>query len=92
MQRYLTQEDIDLFKEPYTARKQFLNSWFQQNRGNITDTMVKDVLKDHENHMCYHGPVGLEICWSYILKSLEKEALVCAGRPCKNEYVKIQTF
>lgn len=93
MQQLLDQEKhIEFFKEPYTARKEFLHNWFAQKKGKITDAMIIDALKNHEHKMCDHSPNGPEICWSYLLKIMEKEALVCAGRPCKNEYKKIQTF
>ncbi|MCK5304090.1 MAG: hypothetical protein KAJ72_02500, partial [Candidatus Heimdallarchaeota archaeon] len=54
--------------ETVVAKRQaFMNNWLDQNKGNITNSMIKDVLKNHEHQMCSHGPEGLEICWSYIL-------------------------
>ena len=92
MQDLVTQEDRDLFKEPFNKRMNYINEWFEQNKGQIDDTLIKDALKNHEQDMCYHGPVGLEICWSYILSPGSKRAQVCAGRPCKNEFVEIPTY
>lgn len=86
MQDLVSQEDRDLFREPFSARQNYLNDWFELNKGNITENMIQDVLKDHVHQMCYHGSIGLEICWSYILTIGKEEALVCAGRPCKNEF------
>jgi hypothetical protein len=48
-----------------------------------------DALRSHEHKMCVHGLEGLEICWSYLLKIGQDQSLVCAGRPCKNEYVPV---
>ena len=93
MQDLVSQEDKDLFKEPFGKRMTFLNEWFENNKGDIDEVMIKDVLKNHEHQMCYHdfhGSVGLEICWSYILTIGKAEALVCAGRPCKNEFVSVK--
>ncbi len=90
MQQYMAQERIDSCIEYASARRAFLNQWFLQNKGDITDDAIIDALKNHEHKMCYHGLEGLEICWSYILKIGESKALVCAGRPCKNEFVEVE--
>ncbi|MFX1539065.1 MAG: hypothetical protein ACFFDI_33215 [Promethearchaeota archaeon] len=90
MQELVTQADRDLFKEPFKKRMTYLNEWFEENKGAIDEEIIKDVLKNHEHQMCYHGPIGLEICWSYILTIGKEEALVCAGRPCKNEFVSVK--
>lgn len=90
MQKYMSQKDIDGCIEYASARKAFLNQWFLQNKGKITDDLIIDALKSHEHKVCYHGLDGLEICWSYLLKIGENRALVCAGRPCKNEYGEVE--
>ncbi len=90
MQPYMSQERIDSCIEYTSARRLFLKEWFAQNKGKITDALIMDALKSHEHKMCYHGLEGLEICWSYILNVSANDALVCAGRPCKNEYVKVK--
>ena len=89
MEQYMSQERIDSCIEFTSARRAFLNGWFLQNKGNITDSLIIEALKSHEHKMCYHGLEGLEICWSYILEIGASSALVCAGRPCKNEFVKV---
>ena len=88
MRQYMSQERIDNCIEYTSARKAFLSEWFAQNKGDITDHLIIDALKSHEHKMCYHGLEGLEICWSYIL-TIGANALVCAGRPCKNEFVNV---
>jgi len=90
MQQYMTQERIDSCMEYTSARRAFLNQWFLQNKGKITDDLLIAALRSHEHKMCYHGLEGLEICWSYILKIGEDTALVCAGRPCKNEFREVE--
>ena len=92
MQDLVSQEDKNLFKEPFEKRFAFINEWFDENKGQINDMHIQEALKNHEYEMCYHGPIGLEICWSYILKLVEKKALACAGRPCKNEFEEFHTF
>ena len=92
MQHLVSQEDKDLFKEPFSKRMTFINEWFKQNKGRIDDKLIQEALKSHEHDMCYHGPIGLELCWSYLLKPIEKKALVCAGRPCKNEFKEFITY
>lgn len=89
MNQYMSQERIDDCIEFTSARKAFLSEWFAQNKGNITDQIIIDALRSHEHKMCYHGLEGLEICWSYILTIGATNALVCAGRPCKNEFVSV---
>ena len=95
MQYLVSQEEKDLFKEPFRKRMTFLNDWFEQNKEDIDEEMIKDVLRNHEHQMCYHdfhGSIGLEICWSYILTIGKEEALVCAGRPCKNDFVSVKNL
>ena len=92
MQALVSQEDRDFFKDPFTKRYSFMNEWFEINKGKINDTQIQEALRNHEYDMCYHGPVGLEICWSYLLKPFEKKALVCKGRPCKNDFKEFNTF
>jgi len=90
MQQYMSQERIESCIEYTSARKALLSEWFPKNKGKITDALIMDALKNHEHKMCYHGLEGLEICWSYILKANANDALVCVGRPCKNEFVKVK--
>ncbi|NPD90215.1 MAG: hypothetical protein HGN29_16000 [Asgard group archaeon] len=92
MQDFVTKEDREFFKVPFNKRMVFMDNWFEKNKGQIVDSLIQEALKSHEHDMCYHGPVGLEICWSYLLKPTEKKALVCAGRPCKNEFKEFHTY
>ena len=95
MQDLVTQEDKDLLSGPFKMRMNFMNEWFMENKGDIDEEMIKEVLKNHEHQMCYHdfhGQIGLEICWSYILTIGKTESLVCAGRPCKNEFVSVKNL
>jgi hypothetical protein len=90
MQPTMSQERIDSCIEYVSARKAFLDEWFPQNKGTITNDLIVDALKSHEHKFCYHELEGLEICWSYILESGAANALVCQGRPCKNEFVEVK--
>ncbi len=90
MQQYMSKERIGSCIEYASARRAFLNHWFLQNKGKITDDLIINALKNHEHKMCYHGLEGLEICWSYILKIGEPKALVCAGRPCRNKFTEVK--
>jgi predicted choloylglycine hydrolase len=89
MQQYMSKESIARCIEYASARRAFLNQWFRQHKGKITDALIINALKDHEHKMCYHGLEGLEICWSYILKVGAPTALVCVGRPCRNEFMEV---
>ena len=75
--------------EVHSDRQMFMSNWFEKNKGNIDTTMVIESLKNHENRMCCHDIDGLEICWSYVLQPTSEEAYLCAGRPCKGEYKKL---
>ncbi|MFX0094423.1 MAG: C45 family autoproteolytic acyltransferase/hydrolase [Candidatus Hodarchaeota archaeon] len=76
----------------YFPRAKFLTNWFERYKGQITNNLIIDALKDHDHYMCNHSSAGkfnYGICWSYLLSIGEKNALVCAGPPCKNEFRKI---
>jgi predicted choloylglycine hydrolase len=90
MQQYMTQERVSSCIEYTSARRVFLNQWFHQNKGQITDDRITAALRSHDHKMCAHGLEGLEICWSYILKTEANTVLVCAGRPCKNEFIEVE--
>lgn len=89
MQPYQDQNRINSCSDFALTRKAFLDHWFLQHKGKITDEHIIDFLKNHEHKMCYHGLDGLEICWSYLLKIGEPNSRLCVGRPCKNEYEEI---
>jgi predicted choloylglycine hydrolase len=89
MQQFMSQERIDSCIDYTSARKAFLAEWFARTKGHITADLIIDALKSHEHKMCFHGLEGLEICWSYVLNNRESKALVCAGRPCHNEFVPV---
>lgn len=90
MQQYMSKERIDSCIEYTSARRAFLNQWFLQHKGKITDDLIINALKSHEHKMCYHGLEGLEICWSYVLRIGKPKALVCVGRPCRNEFIEVE--
>lgn len=89
MQRYLNQKDTAPLMGYASARRSFLNQWFRQHRGKITDDLIRNALGNHEHKMCVHELGGPEICWSYLLTIGEQKALVCAGRPCKNDFIEV---
>lgn len=90
MQGLMSQDRIDGCIEYTSARRTYLNAWFHQHKGKIDDHLIIEALKSHEHKTCYHGLEGLEICWSYLLKIGENNALVCAGRPCRNAFVEVE--
>ncbi|MHA1203312.1 MAG: hypothetical protein ACTSQ4_12445 [Candidatus Heimdallarchaeaceae archaeon] len=55
----------------------------------IDEGMIQHTLKNHEHQMCSHSVEGLEICWSYILQPEKEKVLLCAGRPCKNDFIEL---
>lgn len=90
MQGLMSQDRIDRCIEYASARRAFLNEWFHQHKGKIDDHVIIEALKSHEHKMCYHGLEGLEICWSYLLRIGENNALVCAGSPCRNAFEAVE--
>lgn len=86
MRQLLSSERMERAGEIQSTRKDFIDEWFSENKGKITNEAIKDVLKDHEHGICYHGLEGMEICWSYILEPTGQNVSLCQGRPCKNEY------
>jgi predicted choloylglycine hydrolase len=89
LRNLIEQDRVDTCGEIASSRKEFWNSWLSQYQGKIIDQQLTDFLGNHEENMCYHEKEGLEICWSYVLKPVENEALLCVGRPCKNVYIGI---
>ena len=87
MRQLVSSERKDRVEEIQSTRKDFIDNWFKENKGNITNETIQDVLKDHEHGVCYHGLDGLEICWSFILEPTGQNVSLCQGRPCRNEYV-----
>jgi predicted choloylglycine hydrolase len=92
MRPYLSQEWFDRKIEFSSARKAFLGTWFAEHEGQIDDELIMAALSDHEHKVCFHDLEGLEICWSYLLPIGAGHALVCAGRPCKNPFVKVDSL
>ncbi len=73
----------------FEHRKKFLDNWFNENKGSITEESIIEILKKCENKLHYHekGPEGTYgTCWSYILSPKSNKALISTGPPCKNEY------
>ena len=87
MMQLISCERMDRVGEIHPTRKKFIDKWFKENKGAITNERIKDVLKDHEHGICYHGLEGLEICWSFILEPTGQNVSLCQGRPCKNDYL-----
>lgn len=83
-----SQELIDLFE----TRKNFLDSWFIENKSKITKNMIIDVLQncDYKLHAHNYNKDGTKgkswTCWSWIASPESDEVLISTGAPCKNEY------
>lgn len=88
MQRLVPNETPEVLRM-FKTRKQFLNTWFQENKGTITEQSVIDIMKVCDNQLHYHEktPDGtLGTCWSWIVSPQSKQALISLGPPCKNEF------
>lgn len=86
MRRYTPDESPEKYKG-FDTRKQFLDNWFKENKGNITEALIINALKQCENKLHYHEktPNGtLGTCWSWIVSPHSNEALISLGPPCKN--------
>lgn len=95
MEEYNQWDKLAAIVDRYSARKSFLSKWFHQNKGNIDDQAIMNVLKDHENKMCCHdydahANVHEGICWSWILSPGSNEAAVCVGPPCRNSFMRFR--
>jgi predicted choloylglycine hydrolase len=74
-------------------RRIFLDNWFAENKGNISEESIIKILKNCENPLHYHdkAPNGIYgTCWTWMISPLEKEALISTGPPCKNEFKKYE--
>ena len=81
---------IDEIAKLYYPRKEFLTQWFDQHKGRINTKTIIQALKNHDHSMCNHfsdGRWNYGICWSWIVTIGRTKALVCAGPPCKNEFI-----
>jgi predicted choloylglycine hydrolase len=75
--------------ELFAFRRKFLDNWFRENRGSITEEAIIEILRNCENKLHYHnkGPDGTYgTCWSYILSPKSNKALISVGPPCKNDF------
>jgi predicted choloylglycine hydrolase len=90
LRKHVEQDRIETLGEIVSTRRDFWEAWYSQHQGEITDSLLISYLGNHEEKMCYHEMEGLEICWSYVLKPIENEALLCVGRPCENDYYGIE--
>ncbi len=73
----------------YDDRKKFLENWFTENKGSITEESVKEIFMDCENKLHYHDKVSYGTsgtCWSYIISPKSNNALISQGPPCKNGF------
>lgn len=85
----------DEFAKLYYPRKEFLTQWFYLHKGKITTKPIIQALQDHDHSMCDHvsdGQYNYGICWSWIISIGKTEALICAGPPCKNEFITHNIF
>jgi len=86
---------IDEFTKLYHPRKEFLTQWFDQYKGKINPETIIKALQDHDHSMCDHfsdGQVNYGICWSWIVTIGKTDAHICAGPPCKNEFITHSIF
>jgi predicted choloylglycine hydrolase len=86
---------IDELTKLYYPRKEFLTQWFDQYKGKITTKTIIKALQDHDHSMCSHysdGQVNYGICWSWIVKIGKVDAHICAGPPCKNDFITHSIF
>ncbi|MBK5112133.1 MAG: hypothetical protein KGD59_04470 [Candidatus Heimdallarchaeota archaeon] len=75
--------------ELFDIRKKFLDNWFAENKGSITEESIYEILRDCENKLHYHikAPNGTYgTCWSWIVSPKSDTALISLGPPCKNEF------
>lgn len=73
----------------YDDRKKFLENWFAENKGSITEESVKEIFMDCENSLHYHDKVSYGTsgtCWAYIISPKSNDALISQGPPCKNGF------
>lgn len=73
----------------FDTRKKFLDNWFAENKGSITEESIYEILKDCENKLHYHdkAPNGTYgTCWSWIVSPKSNKAMISQGPPCKNGF------
>lgn len=73
----------------FDDRRKFLDNWFAENKGSITEESIYEILRDCENKLHYHdkAPNGTYgTCWSWIVSPKSDTALISLGPPCKNEF------
>lgn len=82
----------DEFANRYFPRKEYINRWFEENKGKINGDLINEVLKNHEYSMCNHirsGNQNYGICWAWIISIGDSIALISEGAPCKNIFQSI---
>lgn len=75
--------------EQLEVRRRFLDQWFAEHKGSITEQTIINALKSCENQLHYHEktPQGtLGTCWSWIVSPQSHEVLISQGPPCKNPF------
>ncbi len=75
----------------FDDRRKYLDNWFAENKGKITEDLIIKILKDCDNNLHYHdkapnGTGTYGTCWSWIVSPKSNEALISTGPPCKNEF------
>jgi predicted choloylglycine hydrolase len=93
---YFEHEDMKKYKQDQPgvvkyceSRRKFLDKWFAENKGNITEDSIIEILKNCDNPLHYHdkAPNGTYgTCWSWMISPMEKDAFISTGPPCKNEF------
>jgi predicted choloylglycine hydrolase len=68
-----------------------INDWFEQYRGRITLSKVKEFCRDHERGICEHldDPLGGTI-WSWVAELGTGKICLASGYPCQNRYRRYQ--
>ena len=88
MQKLVPNEPPEIYKT-LELRKNFLNMWFDENKGNITEQSIIDIMQVCDNQLHYHEktPNGtLGTCWSWIVSPQSDKAYISQGPPCKNKF------
>ena len=88
--RAFTPNEVTECKDMFEARRKFLDAWFAENKGNITEELIIKILQKCENRLHYHkkNPDGTTdgTCWSWVASPKTNKVLISLGAPCKNEY------
>jgi predicted choloylglycine hydrolase len=87
--RELNKDEEPHMIEQFEVRRRFLDQWFAEHKGSITEQTIIDVLKPCENPLHYHEKTSqgtLGTCWSWIVSPQSHEVLISQGPPCKTPF------